>query len=111
MRRAPPMLLALALVLLLGGTGTLVPRGDCEEAHAECCEDTGATRNGVPDGGDTSCAPSCLACPCGRMVTPLLVEAPSLPLAPPRLVRVGWTEPLPPPAHPHARDVFQPPRG
>ncbi|OJT19533.1 hypothetical protein BO221_34725 [Archangium sp. Cb G35] len=96
MRRALSILIALALVLLLGATAACA----AEDASCEdCCEST------MP------CPATCLACPCGRMVSPLPVEAPSLPPAWLQHVPDGWTEPLPPSLRPHARDVFQPPRG
>ncbi|WP_375769076.1 hypothetical protein NR798_46655 [Archangium gephyra] len=96
MRRALSTLLALALVLLLGAAQAHVDR---DEPCTDCPEST------LP------CSDACLACPCGRMVSPLLAPAPTLPPAPLQRVPAGWTEPLPPAAQLHSRDVFQPPRG
>lgn len=96
MRRTLAPLLALVLILLLGGTAA---RAGADESCEDCCEST------------TPCPASCLACPCGRMVSPLPVEAPSLPPASSQHVLAGWTDPLPPPVRLHSRDVFQPPRG
>lgn len=94
MRRTLSMLLALALFLLAGELGV---RADGDEACTDCPEST------------PSCPTSCPACPCGRMVSPLLVQVPTLPPAPLH-GPAGWTEPLPPPSRLHSRDVFQPPR-
>jgi hypothetical protein len=95
MRRALSMLLALALVLLLGGADA---RPDWEEPCTDCPEST------------TPCPASCLACPCGRMVSPLPAQAPTLPPAPVHCMPAGWADPLPPLARLHSHDVFQPPR-
>jgi len=96
MRRALSTLLVLALVLMLGGMDA---HPDWDEPCTDCPEST------------TPCPASCLACPCGPMVSPLPAQAPTLPPVPRPREPAGWTEPLPPLARLHARDVFQPPRG
>lgn len=99
------MLLVLVLAFALSGAEALA--ADC--CAADCREEVSHSEEPRPAGERGSCPVSCPACPCARLVPPVLGQLPVLPESAPPVSFAWWAPPL---MHSgsFARGVFLPPR-
>jgi hypothetical protein len=96
----------LILAFVLSGAEALAAAGKddcCQKGH--CARRTGAPAEDTRG----TCPVSCHACPCARILAPVLGQSTALPELVPSLACEWWEPPMKP-ARPHTRGVFQPPR-